>query len=184
LTCITLNDNEIYDEGSSAIGKALRQSNVLKELFLNGNNIGLTGAVTLAETLLAWTNLNLGRLKLAMTAAWQSPMPFEAVQHCYGLRLNLDDNSVRDTGAMLLLKAVKEYSLGLTSLNLEGNPDVSSYLQNDIDFVLASRLALHSLLKHVHKPLEKRLIPCVAHAVKRRCLPQEARSVSLPVHCS
>jgi hypothetical protein len=44
----------------------------------------------------------------------------------------------------VLLKAVKDFSFGLTSFSLEDNPN----LQNDVDMVLASRLNLHSLLKY------------------------------------
>jgi hypothetical protein len=47
------------------------------------------------------------------------------------------------------------------------------------------QISLHSLLKHVHKPLEKRFIPLVAHAVKRRCVSRKKLEVSLLlVNCS
>jgi hypothetical protein len=84
-------------------------------------------------------------MKLSMMAAWQSRTPFEAIQHCH------DSTWIATAEATVLLKAVMDSSFGLTSF-LEGNPN----LQNDIGMVLASRLDLRSLLKHVHKPLEKR----------------------------
>jgi Leucine Rich repeat len=80
--------------------------------------------------------------------------------------LDLHRTWISDEGAMVILDTLKQHNVSISSLYLEGNTKISPVLQKAIDFVLTSRRALKSLLKQLHKPLDKRLIPLVVCAVQ------------------
>jgi NLR family CARD domain-containing protein 3 len=169
LTTIGLNENQIYDDGCKAIAGALLQNNVLTHLFLNGNKIGPAGAIFLAQTLQrndSLQQLGLGRNKLgddgtvAITVALQSNTSLR--------RLEMDGNNITDIGALAVLKLLREYNGTMKSLNLEDNRAISSGVQQALDFVWASRLALESALQCLHhEPLEKRFTHLAVYAVQQ-----------------
>jgi hypothetical protein len=95
-------------------------------------------------------------------------------------RLGLDANGIGDKGGMVLLNVLQHYNYTLTSLNLNNNSTISLVLQKQIDFMLTSRLVLKSFCNCCLRPLEKRLVPLVIHAVRQSFFYGEKLE---PTHC-
>jgi NLR family CARD domain-containing protein 3 len=162
LLSIWLDDNGIGDIGSLAIAEAIQENDVLSTLILNGNNIGPEGAVALvnANSNLILLGLSRNNLGDEGTAAIADALTGNTTLSS----LDLDGNNISDIGATALLKVLMEYkNCTLLSLQLEDNPSISPALRKAIDFVLASRTALHSLSKKLDKPLEEK---CIEYAIQ------------------
>jgi Leucine Rich repeat len=130
---------------------------VLTILNLNGNNVGPVGAVALVEENSSLAVLGLGRNYLGDygTTAIADALTRNATLSC----LDLHHNNISDVGAAALFRVLTEYkNCALLSVRLEGNPSISPALLQAIDFVLASRAALHSLSKNLSNPLEEKFI--------------------------
>jgi Leucine Rich repeat len=167
LTSIWLDNNDLSDEGASTVAAVLRENSILLKISLNGNRIGPRGAAALAEALCVNTYLQLLRLGQNCIGNDGVTALAEALVRNSALStLDLRCNVISDDGVMVILDSLKQHNVSLSALFLEGNPKISPALGKDIDFVLTSRRVLRSLLKHLHKPLEKRLIPLVVRSVQ------------------
>jgi Leucine Rich repeat len=167
LTSVELDYNSIGRYGCWKIATMISENTVLMKVSLNRNRIGPAGAIALAETLRINTSLrklglggnNIGNKgAAAITDALRFNLTLQ--------RLDLSSNRIRDDGALAILKALKESSRSLALLNLKGNTKISSGLQKDIGFMLASRRALKSFCKRLCKPLEKRMMPMAIQVVQ------------------
>jgi Leucine Rich repeat len=125
---------------------ALKSNMTLKQLDLDGNCVSDEGAMAIADAL-----------------------KFNSTMH----RLNLGCNCISDVGAMALFKALQHYNHTLTSLNLNGNEEISFILWGLVNFMLASRRALNAHLKCLPGPLEKQLMPLAISAVQGNCMRDE-----------
>jgi Leucine Rich repeat len=174
LASLSLDNNSIGDAGCSAIARALCRNNRLMKFFLDGNNIGLEGATALAETLRVndcLQLLGLGRNRIGSDGAMAFACALTGNTKL--TRLDLDENGISDEGATALLKVLKKHNRTLSSLKLAENVDISPVLHKTIDFIVASRLALYYCLKHLHKPLEKKLISFAIHGLQARSMRHE-----------
>jgi Ran GTPase-activating protein (RanGAP) involved in mRNA processing and transport len=104
LTALTLEYNEIGDEGAKALAAALEQNTTIIQLDLGVNQIGDEGAKVLAVALEHNTTLT---------------------------QLSLWDNQIGDEGAKALAAAL-EQNTTLTQLNLRNNP-ISANLKKQIE---------------------------------------------------
>jgi Ran GTPase-activating protein (RanGAP) involved in mRNA processing and transport len=171
LQSIWLDSNSIGRAGALAIASALLETTVLKKLFLNDNNIGQGGAVALAEMLQMNGCLRELGLGHAAIGNFGAAAIVDSLKSNATLKiLDMTGNNISDHGARAALKVMKEYNVTILTLNLEGNDDISPGLQKTIDFVLSSRRALHSFLKCLCKPLEKREISLVVQAVQKHSM--------------
>jgi NLR family CARD domain-containing protein 3 len=159
LTSIELDDCLVGDDGCSAMAAMLGVNSVLTKISLNKNRIGPAGAIALADMMqinvtlehlgLGQNNIdNEGAAAIAAALRWNAKLE----------RLDLSSNRISDVGVMAILKALKEINCSLMWLNLEGNAEISSSLQKDIGFVLASRITLKSFCKFLGKPLDQKLM--------------------------
>jgi Ran GTPase-activating protein (RanGAP) involved in mRNA processing and transport len=162
-----LDDNSIGDAGAMYVSTALHENSVLSKLFLNGNNIGPAGAVAVAGALRTNTGLELlglgrnnigndGTVTIADALKWNTTL----------VRLDLYDNNISTEGAVAIRNTLEDNDT-VMSLSMEANADISPFLMESINLVVASRQAFMFLLRHVNKPLKKGEIPLVVQVVNR-----------------
>jgi Ran GTPase-activating protein (RanGAP) involved in mRNA processing and transport len=152
-TCLQpLSTINIDGGNTKAIDGVFAMNKTLAELHLDDNSIGYDGAAAI------------GRAYVGTDAAKAIA---DALENNASLRkLDLGHNSICDVGATAMLKALKECNLTIAWLNLDYNADLSPAVRRSIDFLLASRLVLHSLLKRLSKLFNVRVVPLAIQAVQ------------------
>jgi Ran GTPase-activating protein (RanGAP) involved in mRNA processing and transport len=181
LISIELNDNSVGNDGCAAVATMLQVNMVLTKVLLNGNRIGLAGAAALAETLLI--NTSLRELGLGVNCVRdEGGAAIAGALRCNTTleRLDLSRNSIGGKGTKAILEALTEINCSLTWLNLDCNAAVSWGLRKEIGFMLASRRVLKSFCNFLVKPLDKKLIPTVIHALRQSSNDHEKLD---PAHC-
>jgi len=127
-SALNLHDNEIGDEGASALGLALGSGRLaINELTLRGNLIGSVGASSLADGLIqsenalaALTELSLASNQIGDVGASALSLAL-ANPGCALSKLDLENNSISDAGVASLSSAIANDICTLADLNLASN---------------------------------------------------------------
>eukprot|EP00808_Paulinella_micropora_P029632 g44727.t1 len=156
LKALTLDGNEIGDEGATYISSALKMNTSLRELYMQNNNIGAEGARAFGEALKVnqtLTSLYLWDNKIGDEGAAHIAAAVKENKECKLEELDISSNSIGAKGALHIAKAL-EVNQSIEQIWIQGhwipvasfrdgkttNIDLSRKNYGDLDAIIIASL--------------------------------------------